>query len=220
MKTLIVYATKYGYAEDCAHALMDQIDGDVLAVDIQKDTLSGVEAFDNIVIGGSVYMGQVNKKLKAFCENNKTAIAVKNTGLFLCCGLPENFEQTMKDAFPAEVIDKAIARECFGGELRTEKMKGPDRIISGMMKKATAGQGKPEVAPNPKNIVNLANEINKKGNKHIEKEKSHIGSSRGHRLDWLGHRREGLAGFTEIQERNRLIGYQECGFIPVGRWDL
>ena len=164
MKTLIVYATKYGYADDCAHALMDQIDGDVLAVDIQKDNLSSVEAFDNIVIGGSVYMGQVNKKLKAFCENNKTAIAAKNTGLFLCCGLPENFEQTIQAAFPSEVLDGAIARECFGGELRTDKMKGPDRIISGMMKKATAGQGKADVAKMPENIAKLANAINRKGN--------------------------------------------------------
>lgn len=162
MKTLIIYTTKYGYTEDCAHALMNQIDGDVLAVNLLKDELSGLEAFDNIIIGGSVYMGQVNKKLKNFCENNKTALLGKNTGLFLCCGLPENFDQSLHAAFPVEVIDRAIARECFGGELRTEKMKGPDRIISGMMKKAAAG--KPEVAQMPDNIVKLAKEINRKGN--------------------------------------------------------
>jgi len=156
MKTIIIYSTKYGYTKDCVDALKSQLSGDVLAVDLGTDTVSSLEAFDRVVLGGSIYMGQVNKKLKAFCESRLAKLLEKPVALFLCCGLPENFEQNLAAAFPGELIEKAIAAECFGGELRMEKMKGPDRIISGLMKKASKGQGKTEVETFPANITKLA----------------------------------------------------------------
>lgn len=160
MKTLIVYATKYGYTTDCVNEMKQHLQGDVLDVNIMSETLSSLDAFDNVIIGGSIYMGQVQKKLKVFCENNLNALLDKRVALFLSCGLPENFEQHLINAFPSELRERAIATECFGGELRSDKMKGPDRIISGLMKKATAGQGKAEVVKLPENILKLAEKMN------------------------------------------------------------
>jgi menaquinone-dependent protoporphyrinogen oxidase len=132
----------------------------VLATNILTDQISSLDAFDQVIIGGSIYMGQINKKLKAYCESNKEAIAAKRLGLFLCCGLPENFEQTLSNAFPAELIERAVVKECFGGQLRTEIMKGPDRLITNMMKKAAAKQGTPEASKIPENIKRLADGMN------------------------------------------------------------
>jgi menaquinone-dependent protoporphyrinogen oxidase len=154
MKTVIIYATKYGYTEDCVDQMKQQLDGDVLKVNILTETISSLDAFDNVIIGGSIYMGQIHKKLKAFCENNLSSLQEKRVALFLCCGLPENFEQSLAAAFPSVLRERAITSECFGGELRTDKMKGPDRIISKMMKK-TAGQEKAEVNQMPENIEKL-----------------------------------------------------------------
>lgn len=160
MKTIIIYATKYGYTEDCVQEMKSQLQGDVLTVNILTEKISSLDAFDNVIIGGSIYMGHVQKKLKAFCENNISALLEKRVALFLCCGLPENFEQNLVSAFPSELREIAVARECFGGELRTQKMKGPDKIISGLMKKVAADQGKAEVIKLPENIVKLAFSMN------------------------------------------------------------
>jgi menaquinone-dependent protoporphyrinogen oxidase len=160
MKTIIIYATKYGYSEDCVKELKDKLQGDVLTVNILNEKISSLDAFDNVIIGGSIYMGQINKKLRTFCENNMSSILGKRVALFLCCGLPENFEQNLTNAFPSELREKAVSCECFGGELRTDKMKGPDRIISSMMKKVAADQGKTEVVKLPENIDKLAFAIN------------------------------------------------------------
>lgn len=160
MKTIIIYATKYGYTEDCVKELKDGLQGDVLTVNVLTERISSLDAFDNVIIGGSIYMGQLNKKLKAFCESNMNILPEKRVGLFLCCGLPENFEQNLFNAFTSELREKAVSCECFGGELRTDKMKGPDRIISGLMKKVAADQGKPDVAKLPENIKKLAHAMN------------------------------------------------------------
>ena len=66
MKTIIIYATKYGFTKECVDELKSQLNGDVLAVDILKDSISSLDAFDQIIIGGSIYMGQINKKLRTF----------------------------------------------------------------------------------------------------------------------------------------------------------
>lgn len=160
MKTIIIYATKYGYTEDCVQEMKSQLQGDVLTVNILTEKISSLDAFDNVIIGGSIYMGQINKKLKAFCESNMTSLKGKRVALFLCCGLPENFELNLASAFPSELREMAIARECFGGELRTDKMKGPDKIISRMMNKVATNQGNHEVIKMPENIVKLASLVN------------------------------------------------------------
>jgi menaquinone-dependent protoporphyrinogen oxidase len=160
MKTIIIYATKYGFTKECVGELKSQLNGDVLAVDILKDSISSLDAFDQIIIGGSIYMGQINKKLRTFCESNMESIMAKPFGLFLCCGLAENFEQSMANAFQSKLIEKAASKECFGGQLRTEIMKGPDRLITNMMKKATANQGRPEATKLTENINRMAAGMN------------------------------------------------------------
>ena len=106
-------------------------------------------------------MGQIQKNMKEFCASNVTLLKEKRLGLFLCCGLPEKFEQAMKDAFPEELLKKAIAKECFGGELRTEKMNLVHKIIAILMKKAAAKEGKEPIKQMPQNIAKLAAIINK-----------------------------------------------------------
>lgn len=163
MKTLILYATKYGYTEDCVVEMKRQLQGDTLTVNVLTETISSLHAFDNVIIGGPIYMGQLQKKLKAFCEKNMSTLLQKRIALFLCSGLPENFQQNLANAFPSELREKAIASECFGGELRVDRMKGPDKIISGLMKKVAADQGKAEIVKMPENIEKITTKMNQEG---------------------------------------------------------
>jgi len=162
MKTLIVYATKYGFTGDCVEKLKGKLEGDSTAVNVLTGAVPDISGYDNIVIGGSVYMGQINKMLKEFITQNLNALLQKRVALFVCCGMPDNLEATLKNAFPAELMQKAIAVECFGGVLDTGKMKMADKMITSMIKKATAKEGKPEPAPLPENIVKLAKAVNSK----------------------------------------------------------
>ena len=162
MKTLIIYASTYGYTKDCVEELKKQLDGEVLLANVKSGTVPSLDTFDNIIIGGSIYMGQIQKKIKLYCSKNIEILLTKRLALFLCCGLPENFIQSLNEAFPAELLKKAVAKECFGGELRTEKMNFAHKMITGLMKKAADKDGKSEPIQMQDNIKKLAEMINKR----------------------------------------------------------
>ncbi len=160
MKTIIVYGSTYGYAEECVQKLSKALNGEVTAVNAEKERIPEISGFDAVIAGGSVYMGQVQRGVKKFCEENAAELSGKKLGLFLCCGLPENFEQNAKNIFPEVLREKAAAIECFGGELRTEKMKFRHKTITNMMKKANRKEGKEGAIPMPENISKLAQIMN------------------------------------------------------------
>ncbi|MGE5494505.1 MAG: flavodoxin domain-containing protein [Burkholderiales bacterium] len=160
MKTLIVYGSTYGYAEECVQRLAKALNGEVTVVNAEKERIPGISGFDTVIAGGSVYMGQVQKGVKKFLEENVAELSGKKLGLFLCCGLPENFEQNANNNFPEALREKAAAVVCFGGELRTEKMKFMHRAITKMMKKANEKEGKEGATPMPENIGKLAQIMN------------------------------------------------------------
>ena len=160
MKTIIIYSSTYGYAKECTKKLAEQLKGETFLVNVSTDTIPSIDKFDNVIIGGSIYMGQIQKKLKEYCASNVDLLKNKRLGLFICCGLPENFEQNTKNAFPEELLKKAIVIEFFGGELRIEKMNLVHKILTGVMKKAAAKEGKESIKQMPENIARLAAIIN------------------------------------------------------------
>ena len=130
MKTLIVYASKYGCTEDCANLLMKKLTGDITLVDINKAPKQlDVNVYDTIIIGGSVYVGKVSKTLRAFCESNLDALLEKRVGVFLCSALADQFNDTLKNNFPASLLENAKAVKLFGSEARLEKMRFLDKML-------------------------------------------------------------------------------------------
>src|SRR5665648_535004 len=174
MKTLIIYASTYGYTKECVEKLKELIDGEVIITDIKKDDVPSSDEFDNIIIGGSIYMGQIHKKLKEYCTANLNLLLNKKIALFLCCGLPENFDETIKNCFPTELLEAAIAKECFGGELRTEKMRIEHKMISGLMQRASTPVT-PETMSLPETMTKLAARINEKEKKRLLKRSGRTG---------------------------------------------
>jgi len=160
MKTMIIYSSTYEYTKECAERLKEYLLGEVIVVNA-TDVIPQLDEIDNVLIGGSIYMGQIQKNMKEFCASNVALLKEKRLGLFLCCGLPEKFEQAMKDAFPEELLNKAIAKECFGGELRTERMNVVHKVIAIVMKKAVAKKGKGPIKQMPENIAKMAAIMNK-----------------------------------------------------------
>ena len=130
MKTLIIYASKYGCTADCATYLKDKLSGEITLIDINKtDEQIQVETFDTIIIGGSIYAGQLSKKLRTFCKNNIDILSKKRIGIFLCCVQADETDKFFTANFPPELLKHAEATEVFGSEARFEKMKFLDKTI-------------------------------------------------------------------------------------------
>lgn len=130
MKTLVVYASKYGCTADCAHYIKTNLSGDVTLIDIKETNQQiELEKFDTIIIGGSVYISKISKKLRTFCENNLDLLIKKRIGIFLCCALSEQAEEFLATNFPSALLEHAKTMKTLGSEARLEKMSFLDRMI-------------------------------------------------------------------------------------------
>lgn len=157
MKTLVVYASKYGHVKDCVEKLRNQLTGLVRVVDVSQGDTYPIKEYSNVIIGSSVYMGFVNKQIKSYIKKNFDELMNKNIGLFLCCAFTDNFDKSLTQAFPSELIAKAKSIECFGGELRKEKMGFLHKKIYQALEKET---NIIKIKTIPENIKNMALKFN------------------------------------------------------------
>ena len=121
MKTLIVYASKYGCTKDCVLHLKKVLHGDV-AVCSAEDKISSIEQFDTVLIGGSIYMNAIQKSIKHFCNQNLQTLLHKRIGLFICCYTSVDTSDYINTFFPKELLSHATCKSVFGGEMRYESM--------------------------------------------------------------------------------------------------
>lgn len=76
MKTAIVYATKYGCTKRCAEILKSYLKGEVTILSVKADKIN-LSQYDAVFIGGSIYMGKIQKEITQFCKRNLTTPAKK-----------------------------------------------------------------------------------------------------------------------------------------------
>ena len=167
MKILIIYSTKWGVSKACAQMLADRLTPsfDITVCDIQ-DTPPSPEAFDVAVIGGSIRMGKLNKKLKEYLKAHADLLNTRHAALFLCCGFTENFDDYARMQFPKN-ISADLGVHFFGGELKPQKLTGVDRILVKMLRSEVLRDDfeapDPDISPLPEiipeNIFRLADSI-------------------------------------------------------------
>ncbi|HHS49919.1 MAG TPA: flavodoxin [candidate division Zixibacteria bacterium] len=131
MSTIIIYATKYGSVEKCAKMLAEKIGGDVRLVNIEKDDAPCLECAENVIIGGSIYAGSIQKSIRNFSAENLKALLPKRIGLFVCAAEREDPRKTeqIDRAFPSRLREKAVSIECFGDEITWEKLSGFHKLM-------------------------------------------------------------------------------------------
>jgi len=133
MNTLIVYITRHGCTEKCALKIKDMLPGQVKLVNLKKNRSVDMSNYDTVIIGGSIHMGKVQKKVNNFVFQNAEILKNKKLGLFLCCmETGENADTQFNNAFPEDLRDHAATTGLFGGEFNFEKMNFIER---GMIKK-------------------------------------------------------------------------------------
>jgi menaquinone-dependent protoporphyrinogen oxidase len=132
----------------------------VTLVDLGKQSAPDLKTFDAVIIGGSIYMGRVQAKVSEFCTAHEAELLQKPLGLFLCCGLPQNLQESLAASFPEAVRTHAKSIGCFGGELRTARMKPMHKLIAGVMQKAGGKSGIEPPKPNPQAVLDFAAAMN------------------------------------------------------------
>jgi len=141
MKTLIAYATKNGATAKCAKRLAEHLEN-VTLLDLTKEEPCLAD-FDTIIIGSCIRGGKLHKEAKRFMEENLSDLKQKKTAYFICCGFPEQKADYFSKNFPDELLQNALAYDCFGGEFDPSKLKGMDKLVAKMVTKAVAGKVAP-----------------------------------------------------------------------------
>lgn len=135
MNNLIVFATKHGTTKLCSEILSSKLLGETTLVNIRKDKMPNLNNFDTIIIGGSIYAGQIQESIKNFNNNNLEYLTKKRLGLFICHYLRgESAILEFEDTYPFDLKDKAIAKGLFGGEFNLKKMNFIEKLL---IKRAT-----------------------------------------------------------------------------------
>lgn len=134
MKVLIVYATRGGASREAAEMLARRIGSraDVSLYNIEENPPSP-DGFDVAVVGGSIRMGKLNKKLKRYIRSNLDTLSSMPCSVFMCCGLSKDFEDYKIMQLPKQ-LKCSLGVQHFGGELKPDKLKGLDKLLVKIMR--------------------------------------------------------------------------------------
>ena len=114
MKTLILYATKYGAAREIAGRIGTRINGAEI-YDLKDGNIPSLTGFDCIIAGSSIYAGAIRKEAKEFLTKNADNFSGKTVGLFISGMSEGESESAFNTNFPSALIEKAKAKAVLGG---------------------------------------------------------------------------------------------------------
>ena len=160
MKNLIIYSTKHGFVKECTANLKSKLKNETEVVDIAAKPKIDLDQYDYIILGGSIYMGRIQKKLTKYIRDNLNKLLTKKIALFICTG-EENEKKArefLKNSFPDNLYKNAISTEVFGGQFKLEKLTSLERFVIVKI----IGIKEDFTHLNEKNIIKMAAIINNK----------------------------------------------------------
>jgi menaquinone-dependent protoporphyrinogen oxidase len=132
---LVAYATKYGATAEIAERIGEVIRGSGPRADVVRvDRVEDLDAYDAVVLGSAVYIGQWRKQAARFLKENEAALAQRPVWLFSSgpTGEGDPVERVEGWRFPKglqDVADRIRPRETmlFGGLVDPEKLNPIER---------------------------------------------------------------------------------------------
>ncbi|WP_100488381.1 flavodoxin domain-containing protein [Sporolactobacillus pectinivorans] len=136
MKKILIYATKYGSTAEVAQRLNAALEEKGDLFNVMTDSVPPLDSYETVILGGSIYMGRVQKKLSAYINDHLKELLTKNIALFLCAGHPDEKtrENELKNSFSEALYRRAVAKDILGYAIDFEKMHFFDRLIMSKVK--------------------------------------------------------------------------------------
>lgn len=159
MKTLIIYASTYGYTEELVKKMMVESNNEVDAINIVNSKNIDIANYDNLILGSSIYVGQMHKELKNFIQTNLSEIQSKKLGLFLTCGFEAQFDTHVKNNFSEDLIRHATSIIYLGGRINKDKLKFGHKLMVNMIEKTPEGMKPVPMYPN--RTLDIVNQFNR-----------------------------------------------------------
>lgn len=127
---LIVYMSHHGTTRKVAKQIQEKLGIENAAiVDLEKEGILNLNEYKTILIGGSIYMGSLQKKIRLFMEKNQKLLLKKKIGLFICFMNKKDSLAEFDKAFPEILRNVAIAKGFFGGELIFKELNFIEKFI-------------------------------------------------------------------------------------------
>lgn len=132
MKTLLVYATKYGASKRIAETLQEQLDCDVMEVTCFQGDLN---EYDKIILGVSVYAGMLRKEMKEFIEKNIEELGKKQVYVYVSCMNKDEVKKVLIENLGDSFYQTLVYADGVGGILDFSKMNLMERQVLKMINK-------------------------------------------------------------------------------------
>jgi len=125
MRALVTYGSKMGGTRGLAEWLADELNADGVPTDLRPaDEVTDVDAYDAVIVGGSLYAYRWNKDAKHFVKRNAKALRTKAVWLFSSGPLDDTASE--HDIAPTKGVTGLMQRvearghRTFGGRLPTD----------------------------------------------------------------------------------------------------
>lgn len=155
MKTAIIYASTYGSTKKIAQSLNDQIPDSQL-FDVKKAKVD-FSLFDAVILGSSIYVGQIDKHMKNFVSRYKNELLTKKRGIYFCCAFEENVHDYVTANYSSELADGSVIMT-MGGEMDINKMSFAHKMITRMVQKSEQGKNR-DVRLHPEKISGFVSQM-------------------------------------------------------------
>lgn len=132
MKTAIVYSTTHGTTEKVAGMISKMSKSSTELFNLKKVKDVNLRDFDRVIIGGSIHAGNVQQRIRKFCEKHMHELTTKPLGLYLSCMDEDKAVMQFENAFPEQLRKIAVSTKLTGGEVLFERMNFLEKF---MMKK-------------------------------------------------------------------------------------
>lgn len=140
MKALILYASTYGLTQEMAKRIQSDLSDSTQCINLNKESAPALDGFDTIILGSSIYVGQIQKAMKTYLLQNKELLMQKRLGIFLCCGFEHEFENHLKNNFPQNLLDYATITQNLGGRIDLAHLSFAHKLLVKMIEKTEAGK--------------------------------------------------------------------------------
>lgn len=114
MSTLILYASKSGASEECAHLLRARLDN--CSICNLAGPTPDLEPYGTLILGSGIRMGRLYKPIRAFIQQHRGILLSKSTAFFFCNYYPEKLQKAIGKGIPRELAVHAVCMESFGGK--------------------------------------------------------------------------------------------------------